>query len=82
MDAVGSYLMVDGVEIGTRRVMGAPFNYPLDTTTLTDGQHTLQLWAHDIGSNTSLSTPVTIIVANASAAATPTRDSPVTGAGY
>ena len=49
LDAAGSYLMVDGAEIGTRRVVGAPYQYPLDTTMLANGPHTLQLWAHDTG---------------------------------
>ena len=56
--------MVDGVEVGTQRVYGIPFLYPLNTTTLSNGQHVLQLWAHDIGNNTDLSAPVTITVAN------------------
>ena len=64
LDAAGSYLLVDGAEVGTRRVTGPPYVYPLDTTTLTDGQHTLQLWAHDIGNNTTISAPVLITVKN------------------
>jgi hypothetical protein len=67
LDAAGSYLMVDGVEVGTQRVYGIPFLYPLNTTTLSNGQHVLQLWAHDIGNNTDLSAPVTVTVANGSA---------------
>lgn len=64
LDAAGSYLMVDGMEVGTHRVTGPPFLYGLDTTTLPNGAHTLQLWAHDIGNNTTISAPVTITVAN------------------
>ena len=64
LDAAGSYLMVDGIEIGTRRVTGAPYLYTLDTTTLTNGLHSLQIWAHDIGNNTVLSSIVSVNVAN------------------
>jgi hypothetical protein len=64
LDPAGSYLMVDGVEIGTNRVTASPFNYPLDTTTLTNGPHTLQLWAHDTGNNTWLSATVSVTVSN------------------
>jgi hypothetical protein len=64
LDAAGSYLMVDGVEVGTQRVSGGPYVYPLNTTTLSNGQHVLQLWAHDTGNHTDLSAPVTITVAN------------------
>ena len=60
--------MVDGLEIGDRRVTSAPFIYPLDTTTLPDGPHTLQIWAHDQGNNTVVSGPVAIAIANANAA--------------
>ena len=67
LDSAGSYLMVDGLEVGTDRVSGPPYTYPFDTTTVTDGQHNLQLWAHDIGNNTVVSAPVAITVANASA---------------
>jgi hypothetical protein len=64
LDSAGTYLMVDGQELGTQRRLIAPFLYPLDTTTLSNGPHTLQLWGHDIGNNTTISAPVTIIVAN------------------
>jgi hypothetical protein len=64
LDSAGSWLTVDGVEIGTHRVTGPPFVYPLDTTTLTDGSHVLQLWGHDISNNTTASAPVQVVVAN------------------
>lgn len=64
LDSAGSYLLLDGVEVGTRRVTGPPYLYPLDTTTLADGQHTLVLFAHDIGNNNYFSDPVTITVLN------------------
>jgi uncharacterized membrane protein YgcG len=64
LDAAGSYLAVDGTEWGTHRTTQAPFNYPLDTTMLTNGQHTLAIWAHDTSNTTDLSSPVIVTVAN------------------
>jgi hypothetical protein len=64
LDAAGSYLMVDGAEIGTRRLTSAPFLYELDTTDLTDGTHILQVWAHDINNNALLPNQAGITVAN------------------
>ena len=64
LDSAGTYLMVDGVEIGTNRVSGGPYLYPLNTSTLTNGVHNLQLWGHDIGNNAWISQPVTITVHN------------------
>jgi hypothetical protein len=80
LDAAGSYLMVDGNEIGTQRESQGPFSYPLDTTTLSDGAHTLQVWAHDIGNNTDLSATVAVTISNGAAQpVTPTQPTaPVT----
>jgi hypothetical protein len=64
LDSAGSYLIVDGVEVGTRRVTTGPYQYPLDTTMLTNGSHVLQLWAHDINNNVTLSPAVTVNVNN------------------
>ncbi len=64
LDAAGSYLMVDGVEIGTRRLSAGPYLYALDTTTLANGPHALQIWAHDTADEKVLSGTVTITVAN------------------
>src|ERR1035441_1942223 len=64
LDSAGSYLMVDGNEIGTTRVTQPPFVYPLDTTHLSNGQHTLQLWAHDTGNDSDLSASVPVTVSN------------------
>jgi hypothetical protein len=64
LDAAGSYLMADGVQVGTSRVTNGPYNYALDTTTLPNGQHTLQIWAHDTSNMTDLSPTVPITVAN------------------
>jgi hypothetical protein len=75
LDAAGSYLMVDGQEIGTARVTGSPFNYPLDSSTLSAGSHTLQLWAHGQNNDTLLSPTVSITVTN-SGSGTPPAPSP------
>ena len=64
LDAAGSYLMVDGQQIGTARVISSPFTYPLDTTTLASAQHTLQIWGHSTANETLLSNTVAIVVAN------------------
>ena len=72
LDAAGSYLLVDGTEIGTHRVAEGPYRYSLDTTTLADGQHSLQIWAHDTANNTVLSSMEQVVVNNqATAAAVP-----------
>ncbi len=64
LDSAGTYLMVDGVEVGTKRIVDGPYIYPLDTTTLSNGIHVLQLWGHDIGNRTTLSPQISIVVAN------------------
>src|ERR1035438_183699 len=56
--------MADGIEIGASRVTQSPYNYTLDTTTLANGQHTLQIWAHDISNSVHLSATVPVTVAN------------------
>ncbi len=78
LDPAGSYLMVDGMEYGTRRVSSGPYQYALDTKSLNDGTHTLQIWAHDIGNNTDLSAPVAITVQNAGTVSTVPTPAPVT----
>jgi hypothetical protein len=64
LDSAGSFLIVDGVSQGQHRVVSPPNVYSLDTRALSNGLHTLQLWAHDIGNNTTLSSVVQINVAN------------------
>ncbi len=64
LDAAGSYLMVDGQQIGSYRATNPPYSYSLDTTQLTNGQHTLTVWAHDTNNQVDLSAPVVVIVAN------------------
>lgn len=77
LDASGSYLMVDGHEFGTFRVTNPPFAYPLDTTLLADGSHTLVIWAHDTNNDTVLSEPVSIAVNNSGGGTTTTSPTPV-----
>ena len=64
LDAAGSFLIVDGRYLADRRAWGAPYIYPLDTTSLSNGPHILQVWAHDISNNVNISAPITINVAN------------------
>lgn len=56
----------------------APYSYQLDTTTLTDGTHTLHAWAYDDAMNGTLSAPVTVTVKNAS----PPPPPPASGTSY
>ncbi len=62
LDAAGSFLLVDGHEWGTQRETNPPYLYALDTTQLTPGAHTLQVWAHDINNDTLLSNTVSVNV--------------------
>ncbi len=64
LDAAGTFLIVDGQWLQWIRAASAPFLYTLDTRALTNGAHTLQLWGHDIGNNTTISPGVTVTVAN------------------
>lgn len=64
LDSAGSFLIVDGASQNQHRVVSAPYVYTLDTRALSNGSHTLQLWAHDIGNNTTVSSVVQINVAN------------------
>ena len=64
LDAAGTHLMVDGYNLLNTRLTSGPYTFPLDTRTLSNGLHTLQLWGHDIGNNTLLSGTVSITVSN------------------
>ena len=64
LDPAGTYLMVDGRQVGTRRVVDGPYFYPLDTRNLSNGVHTLQIWGHDIGDRVTISSAISIVVAN------------------
>ncbi len=76
LDSAGSYLMVDGNEVGTARLTGPPYVYGLNTTTLSNGAHTLQLWAHDISNDTLLSATVTATVSNSGNSSSPPPPAP------
>jgi hypothetical protein len=64
LDAAGSHLIVDGYDLLNTRLTNGPYTYPLDTTTLSNGTHVLQLWGHDIGNNTILSSTISVVVNN------------------
>lgn len=64
LDAAGSYLILDGQPLSDHRVTNAPFVYLLDTTQLSPGAHTVQVWAHDINNNVTVSAPVSFTVPN------------------
>jgi hypothetical protein len=64
LDAAGSHLIVDGYDLYNTRLTGGPYVYSLDTRTLSNGPHVLQLWGHDIGNNTLLSGTVSVVVNN------------------
>jgi len=69
---------VDGALKGTDSTPPSPFVYALNTTTLQDGNHTLNVKAYDAANNPSpLSTAVTIVVKNADTSA-PTSPSNLT----
>lgn len=64
LDAAGSHLIVDGYDLMNTRLTNAPYTYQLDTTTLSNGAHVLQLWGHDIANSTILSATVSVVVNN------------------
>lgn len=67
LDAAASFLLVDGVERGIRRVGNAPFTYQWVTTDFADGVHLLQVSAHSVSNITSVSQAVSVVVSNHSA---------------
>jgi hypothetical protein len=58
-------LLVDGAVAST--ATGAPYNFSWNTTTVTNGSHTLQTQAFDAAGNAGLSAPVGVSVSNLSA---------------
>lgn len=81
LDAAGSYLMVDGNQVGTRRISEGPYRYALDTTKLPNGQHRLQIWAHNTANQTVLSESITVTVNNTGLPESPApADQPATPA--
>jgi hypothetical protein len=61
---VGVQFQVDGVNGGAEATT-APYSVPWDTTTASNGSHTLTAIARDAAGNRSTSAPVTVTVANA-----------------
>lgn len=62
LDAAGSYLLVDGAPVSNQRDVVGPYIYPFDTTLVSPGQHTLQIWTHDISNATVLSNSIVVNV--------------------
>ena len=60
---VGVKFLVDGTQVGSE-VTAAPFQFPLNTTTLANGSHNLTAVARDAAGNTRTSAAVTFTVAN------------------
>ncbi len=60
----GVTLLVDGAPVGSEDTM-APYEFSLDTTTLTNGAHTLAARARDAAGNETNSTVVNVTVDNA-----------------
>jgi hypothetical protein len=63
-------LQIDGTNIGTADTT-APYDFSLDTNTLSSGSHTLTAVAVDTSGNQATSTAVAITVSNKSGVATP-----------
>jgi peptidoglycan/xylan/chitin deacetylase (PgdA/CDA1 family) len=63
---VGVKFLVDGTQIGSEAT-AAPFQASLDTTTLTNGNHSVTAIARDAAGNSTTSAAVLFVVANVSA---------------
>jgi hypothetical protein len=74
----GVQFLLDGVA-GTT-VTATPYSAPWDTTTVTNGPHTLTAIAVDAAGNRATSAPVTVTVANDTTPPTVGIDSPAAGA--
>ena len=61
---VGVQWQVDGVNVGAEVTSGNPWTLAFDTSTLSDGDHTIQAVARDAAGHRTTSLPVTIHVAN------------------
>lgn len=59
----GVTLLVDGIAVGGEDV-SAPYSFSLDTTTITDGSHTIAARARDAAGNEATSVVVTVSIAN------------------
>ncbi len=60
---VGVTLLVDGTAVGAEDTT-SPYSFTLDTTTLSNGAHTITVRARDAAGNTGTSAPVSITVDN------------------
>lgn len=59
----GVQFILDGINFGGELTV-APFTAPLDTTTLSNGAHTIAVTAHDAANNSTTTTPITVTVSN------------------
>lgn len=62
----GVQFFVDGVATGMEDTLPNPYGFNWDTRTVSNGAHTVIAQAIDVNGNTTLSTPVTVNVANSS----------------
>jgi hypothetical protein len=76
---VGVQFQLDGVNAGAE-VTAAPYSVPWNTTTASNGSHTITAVARDAAGNTTTSAPVTVTVANDTTAPTVAITSPASGA--
>lgn len=60
---IGVQFFLDGIKLGTEDT-SAPYSITWDTTTTTNGSHTLSALARDAAGNTTTSSPVNVIVMN------------------
>jgi hypothetical protein len=62
------YCMIDDDEVDARSrpmtKVGDHFEYTIDATTLTDGDHIARVWAHDLWGNSNRSNAVVLFVSN------------------
>jgi glucose/arabinose dehydrogenase len=60
---VGVVLLVDGTQVGTEDTV-SPYSLPWNTTTSSNGSHTVTVRARDAAGNNTTSSPVTVTVSN------------------
>ena len=69
----GVRFLIDGAQVGAE-LTAAPYQYALDTTSLTNGNHTVAAVARDAAGNTKTSTVATFTVGNQTTPTTPTTN--------
>ena len=88
--SAGVQFLVDNNPLGAEDTT-SPYSVTWNTTTATNGTHTLTALARDVNGNTALSAPVTVNVANAATTAPPafvqvkcgdTADQSIRGGGH